>query len=172
MSRLVAKLSGVQEQSSNKISISKKLVNFIEQEAIELSSSNSSVKPFYRLAQELPLRILLADDSSLDRIIALRVLHSLGYRADVVINGLELLKALDQQHYDLVITDIQMPYMGGLEATRLICQQWSPETRPYIIALTSENEPNKGAKYLDAGMSSHINKPLGVDKLIQALMNC
>lgn len=172
MSRLVEKLSGVEERSIQKVSIGQKIAKFIKKEGIELSSFHSSLKQFDRLSQELPLRILLADDSPLDRIVALRILHSLGYQADVVINGIELLEALHQKHYDLVITDIQMPYMGGVEATRLICQQWSPATRPYIIALTSETEPNKCAQYLDAGMNSHIDKPLGVDKLIQALMNC
>ena len=172
MSRLVEKLSGVEDRSIQKISIRHKLAQFINKEGIELSSFHSRIKQFDRLSQELPLRILLADDSPLDRIVALRILHSLGYEADVVINGIEILEALHQQRYDLVITDIQMPYMGGLEATRLICQQWSPATRPYIIALTSETEPSKCAKYLNAGMNSHIDKPLGVGKLIQALMNC
>ncbi len=124
------------------------------------------------LAQELPLRILLAEDRSIDRMVASRILKSLGYQPDTVVNGVELLAALQKKHYDVVITDVQMPYMTGIEAARRICQQWNPQERPFIIALTSNTLPEERQACFDAGMDNHINKPLRVHTLIQALLKC
>ncbi|HBB31392.1 MAG TPA: hybrid sensor histidine kinase/response regulator, partial [Cyanobacteria bacterium UBA9273] len=98
---------------------------------------NARTNPSLRLAQELPLRILLAEDQLIDRTVALRILQSLGYQADVAVNGQEALKALHHKHYDLLLTDVQMPQMGGLELMQRICQEWSLDERPCIIAVTS-----------------------------------
>ncbi|HTL18079.1 MAG TPA: response regulator, partial [Patescibacteria group bacterium] len=88
------------------------------------------------LARRLPMRLLLADDNPINQKVGLSVLHKLGYRADVANNGLEVLKALEQKVYDLLFLDVQMPEMDGLEAARKICELWSPERRPVVIAMT------------------------------------
>ncbi|MEQ9551088.1 MAG: response regulator [Coleofasciculus sp. G3-WIS-01] len=131
--------------------------------------SAESVAP---LAKELPLRILLAEDQWGDRTVALRVLRSLGYQADVVGNGLEALEALRQNHYDVVLTDVQMPQMGGLAMMRRLCQEWLPEQRPCIIAVTSDEMPQVREECLKAGMNECLSKPLAVDKLVAALRMC
>lgn len=155
---------------SHKSQISLNLATFLRENAINLSASHTSVARLANLAQELPLRILLAEDGSVDRLVALRILQFLGYQPDFVVNGVELLAAVRQQHYDLVLTDIQMPQMGGLEAARCICQEWLPEERPYIIALTSETQADIHTQCLNAGMDDYINKPLKISKLIDALL--
>src|SRR5439155_12319542 len=85
------------------------------------------------LASRHPLRILLAEDNVVNQKLAIRRLEKLGYRADVVANGLEALEALERQTYDLLLSDVQMPEMEGLEATRQILERWPDGERPWII---------------------------------------
>ena len=88
------------------------------------------------MASRLPLRILLADDSRVNQKVGQALLDKLGYRADVVSNGLEVLHALDLQPYDIVFLDLQMPKMDGCSASREIHRCWGDKNRPRIIALT------------------------------------
>ncbi len=97
-----------------------------------------------KLAARLPLRILVAEDNVVNQKVALRILSTLGYQADVAKNGLEAIAALEQKPYDLVLMDVQMPKMDGLQATRQICEQWAEDKthdyatkkKPWIIAVT------------------------------------
>jgi signal transduction histidine kinase/DNA-binding response OmpR family regulator len=121
------------------------------------------------LAQQLPLRILLAEDNAVNQKVALLMLARFGYRADVAANGMEVLQALQRQAYDVVFMDIQMPEMDGLEATQRILGQLSPEQRPYIIAMTAHALTGDEMKYLAAGMDDYISKPVQPEKLVGAL---
>jgi signal transduction histidine kinase/CheY-like chemotaxis protein/sensor domain CHASE-containing protein/HPt (histidine-containing phosphotransfer) domain-containing protein len=124
-----------------------------------------------QLSEDLPLRILLVEDISLNQKVVIQMLQRFGYRADVANNGLEALSALRRQSYDLVFMDVQMPEMDGLEATRRICQEWSHPTRPWIIAMTAHAMQGDREECLGAGMNDYISKPIRVEALIQSFEN-
>jgi CheY-like chemotaxis protein len=134
----------------------------------QLSPSKSSLN----LAQQFPLRILLAEDNLVNQKVALLLLQRLGYRADVAGNGLEVLEALHRQSYDVVLMDVQMPEMDGLSATRRICQQWSHTSRPRIIAMTANAMQEDREVCLEAGMDDYLSKPIRAEALVQALSKC
>jgi GAF domain-containing protein/CheY-like chemotaxis protein len=121
------------------------------------------------LALRHPLRILLAEDNVVNQKLAIRLLERLGYRADVVANGLEALEALERQTYDLLLSDVQMPEMDGLEATRRIIQRWPDGERPWIVAMTAEAMSGDRERCLEAGMNDYLAKPIRVDELVTAI---
>ncbi|MEP0912505.1 response regulator [Leptolyngbya sp. GB1-A1] len=114
------------------------------------------------------LRILLAEDHLVNQKLALLMLQRLGYRADVAGNGLEVLEAIHRQSYDVVLLDVQMPEMDGLEAARRICQQWQ-SNRPRLIAMTANAMEGDRETCLNAGMDDYISKPMRLEALAQAL---
>ena len=117
------------------------------------------------------LRILVADDNVVNQKVAVLVLKRLGYRADVVSNGLEVLDALKRHHYDVVFMDVQMPEMDGMSATRAICLRWGTR-RPRIVAMTAEAMKGDREKCLEAGMDDYISKPIQQEAVQTALEKC
>ena len=115
------------------------------------------------------LRILLAEDNAVNQKVALRLLDQLGYRADVVSNGLEALAALEEQSYDAVLMDVQMPQLDGLDASRRIHERWSADQRPRIIAMTANALPEDREACFAAGMDDYVAKPIRPDELAEAL---
>ena len=122
------------------------------------------------MGRRLPLRILLVEDNANNQKLAMLVLQRLGYRADLAANGLEALAALRRQPYDLVLMDMQMPEMDGLEATRGIRHEWGAQ--PYIIAMTANVMRGDRERCLEAGMNDYLSKPLQLEALIDALQRC
>jgi PAS domain S-box-containing protein len=118
--------------------------------------------------QSSPLRILLAEDNVSNQMVALQMLKKLGYRADVAANGIEVLQSLERQPYDVVLMDVKMPEMDGLEATRIIRKRWS-DNGPRIIAITAYALQGDRDKCLEAGMNDYIAKPIQKDDLARAL---
>lgn len=118
---------------------------------------------------QLPLRILLAEDNAVNQKVALHLLQAIGYHADVVSNGFEVLAALRRQRYDVVFMDLQMPKMDGLSATRCICEEWTPELRPRIVAMTANATQSYAQACFDAGMNGYISKPIQLAELRQIL---
>jgi CheY-like chemotaxis protein len=116
-----------------------------------------------------PLRILLAEDNHTNQVLALALLDRLGYRADVAGNGVEVLKTLQRQSYDVILMDVQMPEMDGLEATREVRRSFSPACQPRIIALTADAMKEDRERCLAAGMDDYVSKPIQVKELIGAL---
>jgi GAF domain-containing protein/CheY-like chemotaxis protein/HPt (histidine-containing phosphotransfer) domain-containing protein len=121
------------------------------------------------LAARHPLRILVAEDNVVNQRLALRLLEKLGYRADVVANGLEAIEAVERQAYDLVLMDVQMPEMDGVEATRRILERWADGERPWIVAMTAEVMRGDREGFLAAGMNDYVAKPIRPQELVAAI---
>ncbi len=129
-------------------------------------------EPDLHLAEQKPLQILLAEDTPVNQKVALLMLQKIGYRADVAMNGVEVLQALQRVAYDVVLMDVQMPEMDGLEATRKICQQYPGNSRPRIIAMTANAIQGDREICLAAGMDDYISKPVQIQDLALALSKC
>ena len=125
-----------------------------------------------RLAERLPLRILLVEDNRVNQKVALRLLERLGYGADVAANGQECLENLKRQHYDLLLMDMQMPIMDGLEATRRIRSHFPGDQQPRIVAMTANAMQGDRERCLDAGMDDYISKPVKWESLVEAIGRC
>jgi signal transduction histidine kinase/CheY-like chemotaxis protein len=119
-------------------------------------------------ASRHPLRILLAEDNQVNQKLALRLLQQMGYRADMASNGLEVLESLERQPYDVILMDVQMPEMDGLEATRQI--RLRERLQPCIIAMTANAMQGDREICLEAGMDDYITKPIRVEALVDALL--
>jgi CheY-like chemotaxis protein len=121
------------------------------------------------MGERHPLRLLLAEDNTINQKLALAMLARLGYRVDVAANGLEVLAALERQPYDVVLMDVQMPEIDGLEASRRIRRQWPDEQGPRIIAMTANATVEDRDICLAAGMDDYVSKPIRPQALITAL---
>ncbi|HEY5597058.1 MAG TPA: response regulator, partial [Candidatus Bipolaricaulota bacterium] len=121
-----------------------------------------------QLAKRHPLRILLAEDNAVNQKVALRILQQIGYRADVASNGIEAIESVERQPYDVILMDVQMPELDGLEATRRIVKRW-PRKRPRVVAMTANAMQGDRELCLKAGMDDYITKPIRVDELVGAL---
>jgi PAS domain S-box-containing protein len=126
-------------------------------------------EPDEHLAERLPLRILVVEDNAVNQQLALLLLQKVGYRADVAANGVEALEALERQPYDVVLMDVEMPEMDGLEATRQIRRMAPVEPRPRIIAVTAKALQGERELCLRAGMNDYLTKPIRLHELIEAL---
>ena len=125
------------------------------------------------LSEDIPLEILLVEDNPVNRSVALSLLGRLGYRADAVVNGLEAVQACGERHYPLVLMDLQMPTMDGLEATRQLRQHLPADRQPCIVAVTANAIMGDREMCLAAGMNDYITKPLKLDDLAAVIRrNC
>lgn len=115
------------------------------------------------------LKILLAEDNLVNQQLAIMMLKRLGYQADVVSCGEEVLQVLQNQSYDVILMDVHMPGISGITATQKIFQRYPTEQRPYIIALTACSEASDAAKCLEAGMQDYLAKPIDAAALTYVL---
>ena len=136
-------------------------------QAIPKPATKTAIDP--GMAQRHPLRILLAEDNLVNQKLALRLLSQMGYTADVVGNGALAIEAVQRQRYDLVLMDVQMPEVDGLEASRRITAKWKANERPRIVAMTANAMQGDREACLAAGMDDYVTKPIRVDALVEAL---
>lgn len=120
--------------------------------------------------EDCSLRILLAEDNIVNQMVALQMLNKLGYRADVAGNGIEVLQNLERQKYDVILMDVLMPEMDGLEATRQIRQRWPKD--PKIIAMTASVLKGDREICFASGMDGYISKPTNIEDLKAVLRSC
>ncbi|SFN14028.1 response regulator [Variovorax sp. OV329] len=123
------------------------------------------------MAQRHPLRILLAEDNAVNQKLAMRLLQQMGYQADLATNGLEAVESVQRQPYDVVLMDVQMPELDGLDATRRICDLLTPSQRPRIVAMTANAMQGDREMCIAAGMDDYLTKPIQVLRLVEALNN-
>ena len=136
--------------------------------SMRLAQESDRVKAVDKEIQKNMLRILLAEDNVTGQKVAIQMLKRFGYRADVVSNGIEVLQALERQPYDVVLMDLRMPEMDGLQATRIIRQRW-PDNGPKIIAITAYALQGDREKCIEAGMDDYISKPIKMNELAAIL---
>ncbi len=117
------------------------------------------------MAERLPLRLLLADDNLINQKVGVKMLQRLGYRPEVAANGVEVMKLLEQQPFDLIFLDVQMPEMDGLEAARRINAQWPDARRPRLVAMTGNALDGDREKCIAAGMDDYVAKPVRIAEL-------
>jgi CheY-like chemotaxis protein len=144
---IVAQLCGYQSKEVAEFEVKKKL-------SVEFSQQN-------------PLRILITEDNPVNQKLAERVLTKLGYQPGVALNGQEALEAIAQKKYDLILMDVQMPVMDGLEATRFIRQ--TKGVQPVIIAMTANAMQGDRDQCMLAGMDDYISKPIKLEVLVSIL---
>jgi signal transduction histidine kinase/ligand-binding sensor domain-containing protein/DNA-binding response OmpR family regulator len=118
-------------------------------------------------AGKYPLRILIAEDNEVNQLLITRILAKLGYQADLANNGLEVLQKLENEQYDIIFMDVQMPEMDGLEATRCIRRRQIQQ--PVIVALTANAMQGDKEMCLEAGMNDYVNKAIDLHELMACL---
>ncbi len=146
----------------------KNLLHIVSEKPIKMTPAKPMPGEFS--APMHTLKILVAEDVTVNQAVIRLLLGKLGYQADIVSNGLEVLKALHHRSYDVVLMDVRMPDMDGLSATHHIYQEIFP--RPRIIAMTAEAMPGDKENCLAAGMDDYLSKPINIELLQQALARC
>jgi CheY-like chemotaxis protein len=148
------------------------LTNLLMPQKGELATVNNGQLDADPAAKDHLLAVLLAEDNPVNQKVALSMLKRLGYKADVAGNGFEVIKALEQRAYDVILMDIQMPEMDGLDVTRWIRKRKEITEQPCIIAMTAYALEGDRLVCLNAGMNEYLSKPIQLEELKLALERC
>ena len=122
-----------------------------------------------RLAESIPLDILLVEDNPVNQKVAVGYLGRMGYKPDAVSNGLEAVAAVQKRKFDLVFMDLQMPEMDGITATAEIRRLLPKDAQPIILALTANAMSGDRERCIAAGMNDHLAKPVKIEELQGAI---
>ncbi len=136
------------------------------------SKAASGARMDSRIGLDNPLQILLVEDYVVNQKVATRILERMGYRPDIAGNGIEAIESIQRQPYDVVLMDVQMPQMDGLDATRFIRKNFPANRQPRIIAMTANAMQGDREECLASGMDDYISKPINVEALMRALSQC
>ncbi len=139
------------------------------QEADEPPSHNDH-PPTPLLAETYPLKILLAEDMAINQRVTQLMLGYYGYNITITENGRKALEALDQDAFDIILMDVQMPEMDGLTCSQLICEKYPLSQRPWIIALTANALEGDSQTCKSAGMDDYISKPISSESIASAII--
>jgi PAS domain S-box-containing protein len=121
------------------------------------------------MSKDYPLRILVAEDNIINQKLIHAILERMGYLPEITANGKEVIASLRRQKYDVVLMDVQMPEMDGLEATNHIRTDFGKDEQPYIIAMTANAMQGDREECIAAGMEDYLSKPIRVRELVAAL---
>jgi PAS domain S-box-containing protein len=135
--------------------------------AAELDDEHNLFDP--DMARRLPLRLLVVEDNEINQEVLVQILAQLGYQARIAENGVVALEALRCAAYDIVLMDVQMPQMDGLETTRRIRSEIAPDQQPCVIAVTANVVRGEREECFAAGMDGYISKPIDLRQLIAAI---
>jgi len=113
-----------------------------------------------KLSEKLPLNILLAEDNFTNQELVITLMRKMGYTIDAVDNGRKVLDAMEHKKYDIILMDVQMPIMNGMEATSAIFSKYPEAERPFIIAITANAMPGDRERFLATGMVDYLSKPI------------
>ena len=113
-----------------------------------------------KLSDKLPLSILLAEDNFTNQELVVTLMRKMGYTIDAVENGRKALEIMEHKTFDIILMDVQMPVMNGLEATQAIIEKYPEDIRPYIIAITANAMPGDRERFIEAGMVDYLSKPI------------
>lgn len=148
--------------------LSKHILNALEpKEVLESDRVEEASKPRLKFAEQYPLNILVAEDNAINQKVILYTLKKLGYTPSIVENGSIAVAEVSQKKYDVVLMDMQMPVMDGLQATRFV--RANLKNQPIIIALTANTMQGDEEACLAAGMDDYIPKPVRVEDLTDKL---
>lgn len=123
-----------------------------------------------KAADSRTLRILIAEDNEINQMVVTGLIGSLNCRYDIVETGAQAVAAVERDDYDIILMDIQMPEMNGLDATRIIRDMKGPKGRIPIVAMTANAMKGDREKYLQAGMDDYISKPLQRNGVLAVIM--
>jgi len=144
------------------------LVGLFSDEPVQFEQSQTRFKLDPEMASRHPLSILLAEDNAVNQKLAIRLLEQMGYRADVAATGLEAVASIQSRPYDVILMDVQMPEMDGLNATRTI-RKLAGIAQPHIIAMTANAMQGDREMCIEAGMDDYVSKPIPLKDLVEAL---
>jgi CheY-like chemotaxis protein len=161
-------VSGWLSKPVKPLQLKRLLINLLFPQSKEVKAAEGQL-PSGQPERRSDLVILLAEDNPVNQKVALSMLKRLDYRADVANNGLDVLSSLKRKFYDVILMDIQMPDMDGLDATRCIRELKKMEKQPYIIAMTAYALDGDREEFLKAGMNDYLSKPIRIEELKLAL---